>query len=418
MGDNRQAVLDAVLDHGRMSLREIEQRTGLGHTTVGALVAELRAQGALVTAEADRSQAPSGTGRPPMRVSLNPGLARVVGIQFEHTHVRAAIADLGFTIVARDLAYMPVADNAARSLAAGAEMIEALIGSAGVDRRQIIGVAMAVAAPIDAASGTVRATDALRGWVDLQPGVDLGRRLQLPVKVDNDATLAGFGEAVTGAARGSRHVVYVKLSATIGGGIVIDGRPYGGATGTAGELAHMVVDGNGALCFCGSRGCLHTVVDADAILRDLQSTHAKQLGAASGHTLDERLEMVIDWARHDDPACRRVLRDVAWRVGLALVNVCNLVNPETIVVGGVLSGAGDLLFHPLREWVNTYTRHLSPSRVRIVPPELGEWAEVLGAGALVVRSDTPAFRRRLEALINGSGSGSKPATRRPHKPRD
>ncbi len=405
MADNRQAVLDAVRDHGALSLREIERLTGLGHTTVGSLVAELRTQGALVAAEADRSQARSSAGRPPMLVSLDPDLARVVGIQFEHTHVRAAMLDLGFRIVAKDIRYMPVAASTGEALAAGAEMIEKLIGSARVPRRRVVGVAMAVAAPIDVPSGTVRPTTVLGGWVGRQPAVDLGRRLGLPVKVDNDAALAGFGEAVAGAARGSRHVVYVKLSASIGCGIVIDGYPYGGATGTAGELAHVVVDENGPLCFCGSRGCLHTVVGAEAILGDLQSTHAHQLREASHRTLDERLSMVIDWARADDPASRRVLRDVAGRVGLALVNVCNLINPETIVVGGVLSEAGDLLFQPLREWVHTYTRHLSPSRVTIVSPELGESAEVIGAGALVLRSNTPGFRRRLQALIDRSDSG-------------
>jgi predicted NBD/HSP70 family sugar kinase len=400
MAANRQVVLETVRDHGPMSLRDIERLVGLGHTTVGALVTELRTQGALVVAEADRSQARSGTGRPPMLVSLNPNLARVVGIQFEHTHVRAAIADLRFRILSQDVRFMPVAHDARGALAAGAEMIEALIASASVARRRIVGVAMALAAPIDVPSGTVRPTDALRGWVGLQPAADLSRHLQLPVKVDNDATLAGFGEAVTGAALGSRYVVYVKLSATVGGGIVIDGYPYGGATGTAGELAHVAVGENGPLCFCGSRGCLHTVVGAEAILDDLRSTHARRLREVSEWTLDQQLGKVIEWAREDDAACRRVLRDVAGRVGVALVNVCNLINPDTIVVGGVLSGAGDLLFQPLREWVNTYTRHLSPARVRIVPPELGESAEVIGAGALVLRSNTASFRRRLQALID------------------
>jgi predicted NBD/HSP70 family sugar kinase len=264
---------------------------------------------------------------------------------------------------------------------------------------------MALAAPVEVPTGTVRATTALRRWVDLQPAADLTRRLGFPVSAGNDATLAGFGEAMKGAARGSRHVIYVKLSASIGCGILIGGAPYGGAFGTAGELAHLVVDERGPLCFCGNRGCLHTVVGGQAILTDLEATHARQMREAEADrrrplTQDECLELVIDWARAGDPACIRVLREVAEHVGLALVTVCNLLNPETIVVGGVLSRAGDLLFRPLRDRVHASTRHLSRSPVRIVPPELDEWAEVLGACALVVRSNTPAFRRRLQALID------------------
>jgi predicted NBD/HSP70 family sugar kinase len=416
MADHRQVVLDAIRDNGPIRLRDVERLTGLGRTTVAGLIADLRAQGAVVTAEAERTESPSSTGRPPLMVALNPDLARVVGVLFEHTHIRAAVADLGLNRLGANVHRMRVADDPRAALRSAAEMVEALIGSTKAPRRQIIGVAMALAAPIDVPTGTVKVTSALEGWVDLQPAAELSRRLQLPVKIDNDAALAGFGEAVTGAARGSRHVVYVKLSASIGCGIVIDGSPYGGQAGTAGELAHLVVNEGGALCFCGNRGCLHTVVGAHAILADLRSTHAQRIREVeavheregSPLTLDGRLRLVIDWARAGDPACLRALRDVAGHVGLALVNVCNLLNPETIVVGGVLSEAGDLLFGPLRERVHTYTKHLSASPVRIVPPELGEWAEVLGACALVIRSNTPAFRRRLQALTERTRTDPPP----------
>jgi predicted NBD/HSP70 family sugar kinase len=413
MADHRQVVLDTIRDNGPLRLGEIERLIGLGRTTVAALVNDLRTQGAVVAVEAERSESPAGTGRRPMMISLNPDLARVVGIQFEHTNVRAAVADLGFNRLREDIRSMPVSEDPRAALAAAAEMVTAMTSSLEIPRARIIGAAMALAAPVDVPTGTVRATRALRGWVDLQPAADLTRRLGFPVTAGNDATFAGFGETMKGAARGSRHAVYVKLSASIGCGIVIGGAPYGGAFGTAGELAHLVVDERGPLCFCGNRGCLHTVVGGQAILADLEATHGRQMREEEARrmseeearrmsplTQDECLELVIDWARGGDPACIRVLREVAEHVGLALVTVCNLLNPETIVVGGVLSRAGDLLFRPLRDWVHASTRHLSRSPVRIVPPELDEWAEVLGACALVVRSNTPAFRRRLQAVID------------------
>jgi predicted NBD/HSP70 family sugar kinase len=254
-------------------------------------------------------------------------------------------------------------------------------------------------------TGTVRQTAALRSWVGIQPAAVLGRSLRLPVTVGNDATLAGFGEAVVGAGRGSQHVVYVKLSATTGCGIIIGGRPYDGATGTAGELAHVAVDDRGALCFCGNRGCLWLLVGAEKILRDLEPSHRRELEEAAHLTKDQRLERVIEWALDGDAASQQKLREVAATVGLALVNVCNLINPETIVVGGVLSKAGDLLFQPLRERVHTYTKVISPSPVKIVRQTLGERAEVLGAAALVLRSTLPSFRNRLQELLDAADSG-------------
>jgi len=410
VADHRQVVLDTIRDNGPIPLRGIERLTGLGRTTVAGLVNDLRTQGAVVEREAERSQSPAGTGRRPMLVSLNPDLARVVGIQFEHTHVRAAVTDLGLNPLVQDVRSMPVSDDPRAALVAAADMVTGMLGSIRTERGRIIGAAIALAAPVEVTIGRVAPTMALRGWVGLEPAADLGRRLGLPVSAHNDATLAGFGEAMKGAARGSRHVVYVKLSASIGCGIVIGGTPYEGAFGTAGEFAHVVVDEDGVLCFCGSRGCLHTVVGGQAILADLGRTHGHQMREAEDQALrerrsspltqDERLRLVIQWAREGDPACRRVLREVADHVGLALVNVCNLLNPETIVVGGVLSEAGDLLFVPLRDRVQASTRHLSQSPVRVVPPELEEWAEVLGACALVARSNAPAFRRRLQALLD------------------
>jgi len=414
VADSRQVVLDIIRDRGPIGLRDIERLTGLGHTTVGSLVAELRAQDAVVADEAPPSRRRSGTGRPPILVSLNPDLARLVGVQFEHTHIRAAVTDLSFRIRDESTRQLQVSRDADESLAVATEMVRALIGASGLPQSRFVGVAMALAAPIDQKDGTVRTTTALRDWVGRRPAEDLGRRLRLPVTIGNDATLAGFGEFVAGAANGSLHSVYVKLSATIGCGIVIDGVPYVGATGTAGELAHVVVDDRGELCYCGSRGCLNREISVYRILRDLESAHGSQLeDATRGKSLDECLEVIVDWAVRGDAACQRKLREIAGTVGLALVNLCNLVDPQTIVVGGVLSQAGDLLLEPLCERVHTATREVTPSPVVIVRPSLGEKAEVLGAAALVLRSGRPQFKLRLQKLIDDPGSGHKEADQRP-----
>src|SRR5215467_5149671 len=283
MADNRAIVLDLIRDNGPITRREIQRLSGLGHTTVAGIIDRLRSQGAIVDVVPDQTGIRRAGGRPPTRtgmreasgrpatrVALNPDLARLVGIQFEHTHIRAAITDLGLGLLREELHPMDVSKEPASALEAGAEIILDLIRSVGAPSRRVVGVAMALAAPVNTSAGVVQITRALRDWVGLRPGADLSRRLGgLPVVAANDATLAGFGEAVIGAGQGSRHVLYLKLSASIGCGIVIDGVPYTGATGTAGELAHVVVDDRGDLCFCGNRGCLWRLIGAERILNDL-----------------------------------------------------------------------------------------------------------------------------------------------------
>jgi predicted NBD/HSP70 family sugar kinase len=275
---------------------------------------------------------------------------------------------------------------------------------------------MALGAPVDVLDGIVHETARLNRWVGRKPAEELAMRLGLPVDIGNDATLAGLGEATVGAAPGSHDVVYLKLSAAIGCGIVLAGRPYHGAAGTAGELAHMTVVPGGARCFCGNRGCLWTVIGSERILDELESTtsdSASRLRESRGLDPDERLNQVIELALVEhDLACQEQLREVGVNAGLALVNVCNLLNPSTIVVGGTLVQAGALLMEPLRDTVIRFTRHLSrrpPGQrqrsIEILEATLGDWAEVQGAAAMVLRSYNPSIVRNLIEMIDPVDSG-------------
>lgn len=404
MTDNRQLVFEIIRDRGPIRMVEIAQATGLGLTTVRDVIKGLRELNAISSKPGQ-----GGTGRPAHEYTINPELGRVVGVQFEPGKVRAAIANLDLTIVDRRERAVPAADDATAALDAAAEMVNAMIGAKNIQRDRILGVAMAMGAPVDAIDGSVRATTRLAGWVGRKPAAELEQRLGLPADVGNDATLAGLAESVVGAATGSAHVVYAKLSAAIGAGIVINGRPYQGFAGTAGEFAHMVVDGTGALCFCGNRGCLWTVIGGERIMRDLEQTtgvSASELHDMRARSLDDRLEAVITRAHRGDLACQAAIREAGTSAGLALVNVCNLLNPSMIVIGGTLSRAEELLLDPLRETVLRYTRHLSqrepglePREVKIELAVLDQWAEVLGAGAMALRSANPMIRQRTLSLI-------------------
>jgi predicted NBD/HSP70 family sugar kinase len=406
MTDNRQHVFEIIRDRGPLRLVDIAQWTGLGQTTVRDVVKSLREVEAITQAETEQR----GTGRPSLLYRITATLGNVVGVQFEPGSVRAAIANLGLEIVDQRERAVSAAEDAASALDAAAEMVDAMIGAKRIQRDRILGVAMAMGAPVDAIAGTVRSTTRLSSWIGLQPAAELEKRLGLPADVGNDATMAGLAESVVGAAKGRANVFYAKLSAAIGAGIVIDGRPYQGFAGTAGEFAHLVADRTGALCFCGNRGCLWTVIGGERILRELEQTtgpSAHQLQNMQLSPLDDRLEKVIELAEGGDLACQAMIREVGASAGHALVNVCNLLNPSTIVVGGTLSKAADMLLDPLRATVMRYTRHLSrrgpaldDREVQIVQAGLDKWSEVLGASAMALRSANPVIRQRLLSLID------------------
>jgi predicted NBD/HSP70 family sugar kinase len=211
------------------------------------------------------------------------------------------------------------------------------------------------------------------------------------VHVENDANLGALSEFVWGAGRGCSSLAYLKLATGIGAGLVIDGQLFSGSGGTAGEIGHTTIDETGDICRCGNRGCLETMASAPAIV-----------GLVS-RSLDQEVELedLLARAAAGDPVTSRALADAGRHVGVAVANLCNLVNPERIVVGGSIGSAGELLLDPLRDSVRLRAIATAAEDVEIVPAELGERAEVLGAMALVLH-ETEGAALATRALARAS----------------
>jgi predicted NBD/HSP70 family sugar kinase len=298
-----------------------------------------------------------------------------VGIDFGKRHVRVAAADLAHTVVAeRD---REVADDqpASDSIALAVELVDEVLAAAGATREEVLGVGMGLPGPIHAATGEVGDSTILPGWVGVPAEEAMRGALGLPVEVGNDANLGVLSEWMWGAGRECDDLAYIKVATGIGAGLVLGGRPFLGAGGTAGELGHTVVDPSGAICRCGNRGCLETVAGAPAVV------HA--LGAAYGDGL--AIRDVVARALEGDVGCRRAIGDAGHAIGSAVATLCNLVNPRRVVVGGDLGAAGNILLDPLREALRRGAIHSAADDVEVVRGTLGERAEVLGAVALVLR---------------------------------
>jgi predicted NBD/HSP70 family sugar kinase len=273
-------------------------------------------------------------------------------------------------------------DAAAKgSLDAAVAMVEEVLDEAGMERSRIIGAGVGLPGPIDARTGAVGSSVILPDWVGLQPAEELSRRLDVSVTVDNDANLGALGEVSFGAARGLADVLYVKVSSGIGAGLVLGGRLYHGAVGLAGELGHVHVRDHGAVCRCGSRGCLETVAATEAVLAALRPAHRAEL------SVREAIALV----RAGDLGAQRVITDAGRAIGRVLADHCNLLNPAAVVVGGDLSAAGRPLLDGIRESVDRYAQPAIAASVAILAGKLGERAEVLGALATII-GDTERVR--------------------------
>ena len=373
---NRGRVVTALREAGAASRAELARRTRLSRTTVASIVGELQDEGMLEEREDGAGASPQG-GRPPRLLSFSRSAGAAVGIDFGKRHLRVAAADLSHTILASAERPMRTDDPAETGLDTASELVEEVLAEAGVPRGDVIGVGLGLPGPIDMRSGRVGSSSILPGWVGVPAAEAFGSRLGLPVHVDNDANLGALAELRWGAAAGRQNAAYLKVSTGIGAGLIVNGRLFHGAGGMAGEIGHTIIQEQGPVCRCGKRGCLETLAGAAALVELLRGTHGPDLTTQG----------LLAAAADGDSGARRVLADAGRHIGTAVATLCDLLNPELIVVGGELSAVGEVLLDPLREQVH---RHAIPATARgleIVPGVLGPRAELLGTLALVLASD-------------------------------
>ena len=382
---NRERVIGALREQGHTSQADIARVTGLSRTTVSNLVAELKVSGLVGELEVSAAD-PRGVhgGRPAVQLTLRDTSKAVVGIDFGHSHVQVAVANLAHNVLAERIRYLDVNHQATEAFDASVAMVDDVLEEAGYRRACIIGAGIGIPGPIDRVSGTAGSASILPGWVGLRIGEEIERRLGLPVEIENDANLGALAELTWGAGRECSTFAYIKAATGIGAGIVIDGKLLRGASGTAGEIGHTTLDEGGALCYCGNRGCLETVASGPAIVGLVRSSSAESLTLAD----------VIDRAASGDVRCRRALSDAGREIGVAVAGLCNLINPERVVVGGLLSRAGELVLGPIRESIQRYAVHAAAECVQVVPAVFVERAELLGAVALALRTSNPSFAAR------------------------
>jgi glucokinase len=269
------------------------------------------------------------------------------------------------------------------------ELVDLLVrevGEAHAARAGAAAVGLGIPATIDHERGV--AVSAVNLPLADLPIRDLvSERVGLPVFVDNDANVAALAEHLFGAARGAEDVVMLTIGTGIGGGLILGGEVYRGATGAGAELGHTVIDINGPPCQgnCPGRGCVETLASGTAIGRegkaaaesDPDSVLATML--AEGHPIDGRA--VTEAALGGDPTAVAVFDLVGTRLGAALVTFANIFEPEVIVVGGGVMAAGDLLLDPARRTLKG--RALRPmNEIPVVAAALGPDAGMIGAAAL------------------------------------
>ncbi|WP_188204907.1 ROK family glucokinase [Desemzia incerta] len=254
-----------------------------------------------------------------------------------------------------------------------------------------LGIGMGSPGTVDAENGTVIGAYNLN-WKTLQMvRQQIEEGTGIPFFIDNDANVAALGEAWRGAGESEPDVVFLTLGTGVGGGIIVDKKLVHGATGAAGEVGHITVEPNGFQCTCGKTGCLETVASATGVVhlaRDLSESYAGD--SKLKYSIDDgqliTAKDVFDLAKEEDPLALIVVDKVAYYLGLASSHLANILNPSTIVLGGGVSRAGDILTKSIQPYFEQYTFPTIRKSTKIRLALLGNDAGVIGASSLVKSS--------------------------------
>ena len=225
------------------------------------------------------------------------------------------------------------------------------------------------------------------GWHDVPILEEMKKYTDVPVFVDNDASVAGLAESVKGVSAGCKSSVFVTLGTGVGGGVIINGKVFSGSHGVASEIGHMVTVDGGELCTCGKRGCWERYASATAIIREGRRLCAEKpdcalMKAVEGDIMQITAKHVIDLAKTGDEDCAALFENYVHHLVVGLSNLINVYDPEVIVIGGGVSHSGEFLLNAVRAQLPKYVFFKTMPSAAIELAQLTNDAGIIGAAML------------------------------------
>lgn len=393
-------------DGEAFSRPQIAEHLGTSLPTASALARDMLAESLLIEA----GRGPSTGGRPAAIVELNKDFAQAVGISVSRREIIGVLTDMNGLILAQLGGQTEGPFDREHVLEQIIDMTAALLKSP--QTRRPAGIGIGISGIVDSDDGVSVQFPYLSDWHNVPLGNLLHERFSLPVVIWNDVQVAAQAALRHGAGRLSDDFLYLHVSKGIGLGVVAGGILLRGHLGHAGELGHVVVDPNGPICHCGNFGCLESVASPpavvagaiDALGRGVQSSVLRKSG---GRTEAITIGTILEAARENDRLANNLLTTAADHIGQALANAANILNPEMVVLGGILAGEeeGASVFTDriIRKLNHTILPALA-GKTRVIVSPLGPLAAPIGAATVVIDE---MLRRIAEEELTGHPEPSK-----------
>jgi glucokinase-like ROK family protein len=383
---NRCLVLNTVKNYEPLSRRDIAKKLNLSPSSVSNIIDELIKKGFIREIGPGPSQ---NLGRKPILLEIDPFTWYVIGADLERvTSVKVGITNLKGKLIAKgenfleDISPSQVVDSVAK-------LIDRLVNKVKIKRERIIGIGMGTPGLLDQRKGKVIYSVYL-GWRDVPLRELIEKKTGLPFIIDTDTNAPALGEQWYGAGKKAESLIYITIGPGVGAGIIINGRVYQGVDGSAGEFGHTVIDPDGPLCGCGNRGCLEALAAEPSLIRWVEGRIAtgeksviRELSWQNNGKITA--EIIYQAVLKKDRLAIEAVRETGRYLGMGVISLVNLLNPQFIIIGGRISRVAQILIQPIKEMVLRYALPIPAQRVKILPAHFGEDAGVIGAATLVLQ---------------------------------
>ena len=380
----KKGIINELYFNEMSTIAELAQTLHISIPSITALIEELIEERWII----ETGFAISKQGRRPAIYEINPSEKLVLVLDINTHDTKISVLNLKNQIIFAQTFDLQLKNNPS-FLDVLFSLVDSIVEQKMAKGKQIIALGVSIPGLVNKKTGINFTYNSLNSK-DKSLGKLIEEHFNLPASVINDSKATAFGEYHFGLAKGKSHVLSINVDWGVGLGIVINGEIFDGAAGFAGELGHIQVNPDGALCYCGKVGCLDTITSASSLLKNikegLRNGQISKLGEYKANLEEINLEMVIDAAQKGDAFAIDIIHNIGLELGKGLSIAVHLFNPQIIIIDGVLSKAQKLIVNPIEHAINKYCLADFKEDLSIEISQLGEEAKIFGVHAYVVES--------------------------------
>lgn len=376
----KRKIISYYMDTRSSTLPDLSRELELSVPTVTKLITEMIDEGFIVS----YGKLETGEGRPPTLYGLNPDSGYFVVVDLKRFCLNVGLMNFLGDIVQSSMDIPYDFDNTTVALDKMCELVKDFITNLNIDSSKILSIGINISGRVNPSSGY---SFSMFNFEERPLAEVLTERFDIPVCLYNDTRAMAYGEFVRGVVRGERNIVFINLSWGLGAGMIFNGELYDGKSSFAGEFGHFNVFNNEIMCHCGKKGCLETEASGRAFIRILEErVRAGKISVLSEQILSNSKQLtlsdIVDATNNEDLLCIEIMEEIGQTLGRYIAGLINLLNPELVIIGGVLANTGDYVLQPIKSAVRKYSLNMVNKDSAIVLSKLLDKAGMIGGGLL------------------------------------